>query len=55
MGGMIAQIISAQYPQKVKSFTLIASTASTPSPMNAPAKPVRELMLDRSNNPDASV
>ena len=55
MGGMIAQIISAQYPQKVKSFTLIASTASTPSPMNAPAKPVRELMPERSKNPDASV
>ena len=55
MGGMIAQIISAQYPQKVKSFTLIASTASTPSPMNAPTKPVRELMLERSKNPDASV
>ena len=55
MGGMIAQIISAQYPQKVKSFTLIASTASTPSPMNAPTKPVRKLMLERSKNPDASV
>ena len=55
MGGMIAQIISAQYPQKVKSFTLIASTASTPSPMNAPTKPVRDPMLERSKNPDASV
>ena len=38
MGGMIAQIISAQYPERVKSFTLIASTASTPSPINAPKK-----------------
>ena len=55
MGGMIAQIICAQYPQKVKSFTLIASTASTPSPINAPTKPVRKLMLERSKNPDASV
>ncbi len=54
MGGMIAQIISAQYPQKVKSFTLIASTASTPSPINAPSKPVRELMMERSRNPNAS-
>ena len=54
MGGMIAQIISAQYPQKVKSFTLIASTASTPSPMNAPSRPVRELMMERSKNPNAS-
>jgi pimeloyl-ACP methyl ester carboxylesterase len=55
MGGMIAQIISAQYPQKVKSFTLIASTASTPSPINAPTKPVRDLMLERSKNPNASI
>jgi pimeloyl-ACP methyl ester carboxylesterase len=55
MGGMIAQIISAQYPKKVKSFTLIASTASTPSPMNAPTKSVRDLMLERSKNPNASV
>ena len=45
MGGMIAQIISAMYPEKVKTFTLIASTASTPSPINAPSKPVREIML----------
>ena len=55
MGGMIAQIISAQCPNKVKSFTLIASTASTPSPMNAPTKSVRDLMLERSKNPNASV
>ena len=55
MGGMIAHIISAQYPNKVKSFTLIASTASTPSPMNAPTKSVRDLMLERSKNPNASV
>jgi len=55
MGGMIAQIISAQYPQKVKSFTLIASTASTPSLINAPSKAVRDLMLERSKNPNASI
>jgi len=55
MGGMIAQIISAQYPEKVKSFTLIASTASTPSPINAPSKPVRDLMMKRSKNPNASI
>ena len=54
MGGMIAQIISAMYPEKVKTFTLIASTASTPSPINAPSKPVREIMLERSKNPNAS-
>ena len=46
--------ISAQYPKKVKSFTLIASTASTPSPINAPSKPVRELMMERSKNSNAS-
>ena len=55
MGGMIAQIICAQYPEKVKSFTLIASTASTPSPINAPSKPVRDLMMERSKNPNASI
>ena len=55
MGGMIAQIISAQYPEKVKSFTLIASTASTPSPINAPSKAVRDLMMERSKNPNASI
>ncbi len=55
MGGMIAQIISAQYPQKVKSFTLIASTASAPSPINAPSKAVRDLMMERSKNPNVSV
>jgi pimeloyl-ACP methyl ester carboxylesterase len=54
MGGMIAQIICAQYPEKVKTFTLIASTASTPSPINAPTRAVREIMLQRSKNPNAS-
>jgi len=51
MGGMIAQIISAQYSERVKSLTLIASTASTPSPLNAPTSEVRELMMQRSKNP----
>jgi len=55
MGGMIAQIISSQFPERVKSLTLIASTASTPSPLNAPSKEVRELMMQRSKNPDASI
>ena len=54
MGGMIAQIICAQYPEKVKTFTLIASTASAPSPINAPTRAVREIMLQRSKNPNAS-
>ena len=55
MGGMIAQIISSQYSERVKSLTLIASTASTPSPLNAPTREVRELMMQRSKNPNASV
>ncbi|MDC1107400.1 alpha/beta hydrolase [Gammaproteobacteria bacterium] len=55
MGGMIAQIISSQYSERVKSLTLIASTASTPSPLNAPTSEVRELMMQRSKNPNASV
>ena len=55
MGGMIAQIISSQYPERVKSLTLIASTASTPTPMNSPSSEVRELMMQRSKNPNASV
>ena len=54
MGGMIAQIITAQYPERIKSFTLIASTASTPSPTNAPKKAVRDIMMERSKNPNAS-
>jgi len=54
MGGMIAQIIGAMYPEKVKTLTLIASTASTPSPINAPSMAVREIMLERSKNPNAS-
>lgn len=54
MGGMISQIICAQYPEKIKSFTLIASTASTPSPLNAPTKAVRRIMMQRSKYPNAS-
>ena len=37
MGGMIAQIMASSYPEKTKTFTLIASTASTPSPFNGPS------------------
>jgi len=55
MGGMIAQIISAQYPDRIKSFTLIASTASTPSPMNAPSNEVQTLMMARSKNPNPTI
>ena len=55
MGGMIAQIISSQFPERVKSLTLIASTASTPSPLNAPSKEVRALMMERSKNPNPTI
>ena len=40
MGGMISQIICAKYPQRVKTFTLIASTASVPGPLNGATKEV---------------
>ena len=48
MGGMISQIICAKYPERVCSFTLIASTASVPGPLNGPSKKVRDMMLERS-------
>ena len=48
MGGMISQIICAKYPERVCSFTLIASTASVPGPLNGPSKEVRNMMLERS-------
>jgi pimeloyl-ACP methyl ester carboxylesterase len=54
MGGMIAQIIAANHPKRIKSFTLIASTAATPSPFNSPTREVRNLILDRSTTKDAS-
>ena len=36
MGGMIAQLITANQQDRFSSFTLIASTAMTPSPFNGP-------------------
>ena len=32
MGGMIAQIIAANHPERINSFTLLASSISAPSP-----------------------
>ena len=55
MGGMIAQIIVSNYPSIVKTFTLIASTASTPSPMNGPTNKVRKLLMSRTKNPNATL
>jgi pimeloyl-ACP methyl ester carboxylesterase len=50
MGGMISQIICAKYPDRVKTFTLIASTASIPGPFNGATKEVREMMVNRSQS-----
>ena len=53
MGGMIGQIICSMFADRVKSFTLIASTASVPGPLNGPTREVQDVMLQRSktNNP----
>ena len=55
MGGMISQIICSIFPDKVKSFTLIASTASVPGPLNGASKEVREIMLERSKSENPTI
>ena len=55
MGGMIAQIIASSHPDRTKTFTLIASTASTPSPLNGPTRKVRKLLMDRTKNPNSNI
>ena len=50
MGGMISQILCAKYPNRVKTYTLIASTASVPGPFNGASKEVREMMVSRSKS-----
>ena len=55
MGGMIAQIIAANHPDRIKTFTLIASSTSAPSPFNGPTRDVRKLLMKRSNNPNSTV
>ena len=55
MGGMIAQIIASSYSDRTKTFTLIASTASTPSPLNGPTRKVRKLLMDRTKNPNSTI
>ena len=48
MGGMISQVLVAKYPERVKSFTMISSTASTPNPFNGPKFKVTQQLLKRS-------
>ena len=55
MGGMIAQIIASSYPERTKTFTLIASTASTPSPFNGPSREVRKLFIERTKSTSATI
>ena len=55
MGGMIAQIIASSYPERTKTFTLIASTASTPSPFNGPTCEVRKLFIERTKSTSATI
>lgn len=55
MGGMIAQIIAANHPDRIKTFTLIASSVLTPGPLNGPRRDVRRLLMQRANNPNASI
>ena len=47
MGGMISQVLVAKHPSRVKTFTLISSTASTPNPLNGPKFKVTRQMLKR--------
>ena len=55
MGGMIAQIVASTHSDRTKTFTLIASTASTPSPLNGPTRKVRKLLMDRTKNPNSNI
>jgi len=55
MGGMIAQIIAANHPERINSFILIASSISAPSPLNGPTRDVRRLLMKRSANPYSTI
>ena len=43
------------HSDRTKTFTLIASTASTPSPLNGPTRKVRKLLMDRTKNPNSTI
>ena len=47
MGGMISQIIAANYSDRIKSYTQIASMAQVPSPLNGPSRKVMRLLNER--------
>jgi pimeloyl-ACP methyl ester carboxylesterase len=51
MGGMIAQIIAAEYPQRTLSLTSIMSTSGRRG-LPGPKNEVRDAMLSRVANPD---
>lgn len=52
MGGMIAQIVAADYPQRVLSFTCIMSTSGNPS-LPPPTPAAAAMMMSRSPDPTA--
>ena len=47
MGGMISQILVANYPERFHSYTQIASMVSTPNPTNGPSLKVIRLLQER--------
>ena len=55
MGGMIGQIITSKFPERVITYTQLASTILTPSPLNGPSMTIRKLVLKRSMNPNATI
>lgn len=51
MGGMIAQVVAADYPERTLSMTSIMSTSGRRG-LPGPKKEVRDAMLSRLGNPD---
>ena len=52
MGGMISQIMVANFPTRFHTFTMISSTSSTPTPFNGPKLKVTRQLLKRVKNKD---